>query len=356
MPTPKTILFFLILIFSIMNSATMAQNKPVFNKLTSIPDVEGFAGMFAGVSGSHLFCMGGAKFQDKRPWEGGKKSWYDDIYMLQENNTWKKLNQKMPRPLAYGVSVSYQNTIFLIGGNDASQHYDHVVGCTWDADHLVFKNYPSLPMTVANMAGAVMGHYLIIAGGNSTPTTGAIKKCFIMDLEEVNAGWKEIPAWPGRERLLPVTSVYNNHFYLFSGETANIDANGVSTRVILEDAYRLSINTTTHQWEWEILAKMPVGFCASGNPAPVSLDGSILLWGGVDATTALHTQPATHPGFPPAMYTYLTATNEWKCIGAQSDPLPRVTLPVVYWNQQWIYVSGEIKAAVRTNTVVALKY
>jgi hypothetical protein len=29
-----------------------------------------------------LLVAGGAKFPDKKPWDGGKKIWYDTIFML----------------------------------------------------------------------------------------------------------------------------------------------------------------------------------------------------------------------------------------------------------------------------------
>ena len=44
-----------------------AQIRVYWDSLSSIPDREGMAGMFAGVSGGALFCMGGANFPDKRP-------------------------------------------------------------------------------------------------------------------------------------------------------------------------------------------------------------------------------------------------------------------------------------------------
>jgi hypothetical protein len=45
--------------------------------LPPLPDREGYAGSFAGVSDGVLLVAGGANFQDRRPWEGGTKVWYD---------------------------------------------------------------------------------------------------------------------------------------------------------------------------------------------------------------------------------------------------------------------------------------
>src|SRR6476620_4440358 len=103
-----------ILISHIMN----AQSVPAFKEFPGLPDTEGMAGMFAGQSNGKLFCMGGANFPNKKPWEGGKKTWYDDIYMLTDKNTWVKLDQKLPARLAYGIAVEYKDEIILVGGND----------------------------------------------------------------------------------------------------------------------------------------------------------------------------------------------------------------------------------------------
>ena len=53
------------------------QDQLKWEELPPLPDKEGFAGMFAGVSNDALLCIGGANFPDKMPWEGGVKKWYD---------------------------------------------------------------------------------------------------------------------------------------------------------------------------------------------------------------------------------------------------------------------------------------
>src|ERR1019366_969557 len=51
--------------------------------LPSLPDKEGFAGSFAGVSNGAMIVAGGANFPDKKPWDGGKKLWYDTVFVLE---------------------------------------------------------------------------------------------------------------------------------------------------------------------------------------------------------------------------------------------------------------------------------
>jgi len=179
--------------------------------------------MFAGVSNGVLFCMGGANFPDKNHGREDKKKWYDEIYMLESGKEWKKLSQKMPAPLGYGVSISYQNSLICIGGNDEQQYSDLVTGYTWKGDALEIKHYPSLPMPLANMAGTIVDHLILIAGGHTSPVAPALNQCLALDLEAPEKGWFEMDPIPGRERLLPVSASYQHEFFVFGGETVLVN-------------------------------------------------------------------------------------------------------------------------------------
>ena len=61
-----------------------------WHRLPAIPDREGVAGAFAGVSGGALVVAGGANFPGKKPWEGGTKTWTDAAFVLDApDGTWK---------------------------------------------------------------------------------------------------------------------------------------------------------------------------------------------------------------------------------------------------------------------------
>ena len=77
-----------------------AQSRLKVSVMPPLPDREGFAGMFAGVSAGQLFCMGGANFPEKRPWEGGNKKWYSNIYKLDNSGQWLRLEDTLSSPLA----------------------------------------------------------------------------------------------------------------------------------------------------------------------------------------------------------------------------------------------------------------
>ncbi len=353
----KNFTFSLLFIFMSTISGTVAQTAMQWSQLPALPGGKGWAGMYAGVSHNTLIAMGGANFPDKYPWEGGKKKWYDDIYVLQNGKTWIKASAHLSVPAGYGVSVSHKNKIILAGGSNESGHLSRVTEWEWNGSAIIERPLPSLPIPMANMAGLLMGEVIVIFGGNSSVTGAPLKKCFALDMENVSAGWVELESWPGRERLFPVCTFYNGQGYLFGGETTDTNSKGEKFRSILLDSYRLTLNKEGNGWaaSWEKLAPMPRGMSAGGTILPVLQNDRFLFWGGVDAVTAQYKTPATHPGIIKSMLYYFPETDSWEYIGEQTQIPSRVTLPVVFWNNKWVYVSGEIKPGIRTTSVVGVE-
>lgn len=312
--------------------------------------------MFAGVSNGTLFCMGGANFPGKKPWEGGKKIWYDNIYMLGKDDVWVKLDQRLPAPLAYGISVDHKDEVILVGGNDEHTYHQEVRGYRWDGKSLQMREYPKLPVPMANMAGCRVGGLIIVAGGTSGPQSAPMHACYALDLDDPGSGWFSLPAWPGPGRTQPVSGSFDGKFYLFSGETLRTDTLGNGTRLLLQDAYRFHPVKKEGRWTgtWETLSVMPKAASASANPVPVRRNGDFIFWGGVDAEIVLHRDPATHPGIGRKVFMYSAPSDSWSFQGTQEAFPSRVTLPAVHWKDRWLYVSGEVKPGVRTNTIVSV--
>ena len=110
-------LLFLALLFQ---QSAKADSPLEWSNLKPLPDEHGYAGAFAGVSNGALIVAGGANFPDGFPWEGGAKAWHDSIFVLEKpDGEWKKLDQVLPYPVAYGVSVGE----YFIGGQDADKSF-----------------------------------------------------------------------------------------------------------------------------------------------------------------------------------------------------------------------------------------
>jgi N-acetylneuraminic acid mutarotase len=192
-----------------------------WTQLPAIPDKVGFAGSFAGVSNGALLVAGGSNFGvGGTPWNGAVKNWYDKIFALEQpNGQWKEAG-KLPHPLAYGVSVTWQDAMIIAGGSDATRHYNEVLLLRYKNGSIETENLPALPAPIANACGIVIGSKLYIAGGTTTPAaTQAEKNFWVLDLDQSAAqrAWKVEEPWPGPGRMLAVAATQEGAFYLLSG-------------------------------------------------------------------------------------------------------------------------------------------
>ncbi|MBN8822357.1 MULTISPECIES: hypothetical protein [unclassified Spirosoma] len=336
----------------------LAQSVIRWESLPLLPDSKGRAGMFAGVSNGAIIAIGGANFPDAPPWEGGKKKWYDDIFVLETGKkSWIKSTRNFPRACGYGVSITYNNQLIVIGGSNPNEHLNQVVGVAWNGTDLVLTNYPSLPYPLAQMGGFLVDDMIVLIGGNQSATSPPMSTCLILDLKNLKAGWQPNNTFSGVARIFPICGVYHGEGYLFSGETQGINAKGNKFRDILLDAYQIQLkrNNNTPLLTWQKLAPMPRGMSAGGGTVPLLNDNQFFFWGGVDAVTAGWKNPAKHPGIIRSMLIYKPESDEWTYLGEERTHASRVTLPVVYWQGLWVYVSGETFPGVRTPSVIGVR-
>ena len=119
---------------------------------------------------------------------------------------WKQVDEVLPQAIANGVSVTTPNGIICVGGGNADEHFADVFRLEWYARRL--PSHPCRPSDkTCECSGAVVENVLYIAGGSESPTaTTASAKFLALDLTKSDAKWKELPTWPGVERILPVAA------------------------------------------------------------------------------------------------------------------------------------------------------
>src|SRR5262245_6597102 len=184
-------------------SSTYCFDLPQWERLPPLPDKEGFAGAFAGIQNGSLWVAGVANFPGKKPWDGGQKFWHDTIFALDKPaGEWRVIG-KLPRPLAYGVSVTHPRGLICIGGSDASQHYDSAFLLKWTKGQVEIESLPALPQRVANGCGALVRDRIYVAGGSGAPdATTALSTFYSLDLSKTSPAWEELETWPGAGRIL----------------------------------------------------------------------------------------------------------------------------------------------------------
>ena len=316
-----------------------------WTKLPPIPDVEGFAGAFAGVSGGVLIFAGGANIT-ARKWEDDfVKTWYDSVFVLEgPDGVWKS-GFKLPKPCAYGVSVTTDEGVVCIGGSAEREHFADVFRIQWKDGDLKFEPLPKLPRPCANGCGALLGTTIYIAGGIEVPAaTTALKTFWALDLAAAEPHWQELEPWPGPERMYPVAGIQDGSFFLFSGAKLTAGPDGKPLREFLKDAYRY---TPGHGWKR--IADMPRAAVAAPSPAPGFGATGLLVITGDDGTEVNFRPLDKHPGFPRQILAYDTHADTWTV--SREAPFSRSTAPTTQWHQQTVIPNGEVRPRVRTSEV-----
>jgi cyclically-permuted mutarotase family protein len=343
----------------------------------------GVAGPFAGVSGGALLVGGGANFPEAAPWDGGRKVWWDDVFVLERGGDgtfrWTTGSRfKLPGPLAYGVSITTDAGVVCIGGCDAERCYRDVFLLTWDPARrqIEVEAWPPLPAPLAFAAGARVGEAIFVAGGLETMKDGRATRRFeMLDLSRRGTDafeWQTLGPWPGPARMLPVAAGQSNGeadcFYLFSGRTAEPDV----PTMPLTDAWCY----VPARRAWRRLADV----APAGEPARSVTAGVAVAWdpyrviviGGDDGVLfcelerleqqiqrMTHSAEADalearrramleqHPGFRREILAYDTLTDRWTAAGLFPAAAP-VTTAAAEWGGSIVITSGEIRPGVRT--------
>ncbi len=292
----------------------------------------GLAGVFSGYVGETLVVAGGANFPDGTPDEGGLKRYHADLYAYDEAGGWRVVTDALPRPLAYGVSVTLPEGILCIGGCDDRACSDAVTLLSLRDGAPLFEAWPSLPRPLSNAAGCRIGDRIYVAGGcESVAGACATRDFFMLDLCEREKGWRELAPWPGPARAFAVAATQSdgvdNCFYLFSGR----DFSEGEPWNVLDDGY--VYNPRLDSWK-RLDGRFPV---MAGTALPFGCN-HILLLGGRDARN----------GDECKLRLYHTVTGSMH----EAEMPDGLTLPVttnaVAGPRGFVLTSGEVAPGVRT--------
>lgn len=315
--------------------------SPEWKRLADLPDAEGFAGSYAGVSNGALIVAGGANFPEKPLWEGGPKRWTDRVYVMTESSAGWQDADPLPFPMGYGATASLPQGMMLIGGSNAGGALADCLLLEYKEGKVSYRSLPPLPVTLTGHAAAVMGGRVYVQGGSLAPgEQDAESRLWIFDPAEER--WTEGPDLPGRGRFLHQMAALGNTLYVLGGIGLKEGDDGRMARDMLTEAWSYS-----EAIGWRRLAYLPRFCAAAPTPAPV-IGGRIYLLGGDDATVKGYT-PQNHPGFHNVSLCYNPTDNSWAEAG--SIAAARAVLPCAVWNGLAVIVNGEQKPGKRSNQV-----
>ena len=360
-----TISFVLIALFT---TYTMAQNSNSIQRLVGFPTEEqgfdkGVSACYCGVINGYLYIAGGCNFPDKPVAEGGKKRFYKAIYAAKLNAEgdrleWKTVGQ-MPQPAAYGVSVTYENSLILVGGNNETGGLTTAIRLRPTATGMQQEALPSLPHALDNMAGAVVGHILYVVGGNCEGV--ATQKVWSLDLKNTaKEGWKEEPSIPGIARVQPIAAALAGDLLgVWGGFAPKTDSK----------AAQLAMNGASYNAGCGTWTALPVPTDAlgeevftGGSTAIATPQKGVVVVGGVNKDVflaAINKLPEGYLLHEPEWYRFNSRVlcyrdGAWTQL-LQHPSVARAGCALAYWDG-WVYVvGGELKPGIRTPEIVRFR-
>lgn len=381
-------LFYFILLFTslIITKPLMAQKKynlhwsvaatlPNYNNDTVLQP--GVAGAFAGVHNNILIIAGGANFPAGMPWEGGKKMYHNEIYILthksgKKYNWFTKKKFLLSQPIAYGASVSSDSGVICVGGENEQGISTGVFAIRWDNKkaHIMFETLPELPLPLTNVSATICGDVVYVGGGE---TTGAVSDKFMcLDLKNLQAGWQQLPSIPmpvSNAVMVAAAGEKSHSLFLIGGRR--------KTNSGISELYSSVLEFDLLKKAW--ISKTPLPYALAAGTGVVDNNHEILLFGGDRGAVFNKTEQLmvaidnekdatkkqllleekrklqiNHPGFSDALLSFNMITDKWEQAGIIHFNTP-VTTTAVKWNRCVFIISGEIRAGVRTPQILSAK-
>lgn len=348
----RSLILALVSLIVVTLSACASENNAdpttiAWEQIEPIPDTTGFSAMYAGAIGGELYVAGGCNFTVVPAALGGTKVFSNKLFHL-KNNNWTPLQITLPTPAAYGVSITTNNGIYMIGGTpDGTQSM---------AENLLFdgkilKQLAPMPIGLDNCAGALLDNEIYVSGGLSDGIPN--NRAFIYSIAKDQ--WREIAPYPGPARVQPIAAAQNHaeqkRFYLMGGFDP-------LQKQVLRNGY----SYFPEENNWTQLAQAPVAI--NGGVAMPCGVHSIIVVGGVNEQKFLEGlqikdsiskfqymthQPAWYE-FNSELLFYNTIVNRWANTGTTPFALAGAQL-VTDGAKGWWVVGGEVMPGVRTNQV-----
>lgn len=338
----------------------------------------GFAGAINGVNNNVLIVAGGCNFPNAMPWEGGRKYYSNEIYVLQKAGNkfvWnKKVKSVLPESIAYCGSASTDKGIVYAGGENANGISNKCFLLNWNTtkNNVDIKPLPNLLIALTNVAVTHIGDVIYAAGGDEAKNSS--KSFFSLDLNDSNAQWKTLPDLP--VALANATAIVQSGN---TGEEIFIIGGRTKTSSGISDLHNTTFAFDLIKQSWKKCADISDGKTTTNlSAAPgIALGKDEIVITGSDNGKVFHqietyisqiAQAKTteekekltgeknklsihHKGFDKSILLYNTITDAWTKIGELPFPA-QVTTNAVMWGNDIVISNGEIKPGVRTPDVV----
>lgn len=334
----------------------------------------GVAGAVIGSHGTHLLVAGGADFPDGPPWQGGAKVYHDKIHVFEKKGDRlieNPFTATLPEKIAYTASCSTPQGVCYAGGENSAGISDKVYLLRWDeaSSTIAIDSLPPLPVPLTNASAAFCDRRVYIAGGESPK--GPSDQCWTIDLGDLDGGWSPLPSLPkpvSHAVLTVIEKEYAIVMTLFGGRCKKPD--GISE--LYDAVYELSPS----EGRWVTRPALPYPLSA-GTGIAYGTSGALLFGGDrgstftkveqliaaiATSTVEAEKQRLTkeknelqsgHPGFDRNVIFYDYVSGKSRIFGKLKQAAP-VTTTAVTWEDAIYIPSGEVKAGVRTPSILRI--
>ncbi len=401
MKLSKLILGFLFS-FLFLNLGQAQEKKDIFTitKEADFPISKGLNGSFVGTHNNVLIVAGGANFPEKEVWNGGKKQFYQFIYVLEKKegkSVWHKSDVKLPKAVANGASITTSQGVLCIGGNNSKETFSDVFLIKWNktSKKIEIESLNSMPIPLSKMGASKVDNIVYLVGGQESNTGKTTQNFLSFNLNSTIDSpaytWKKRTDFPGTHRMQAVVvGQSNGHqdcLYVMSG--LSYDPAAEKTLVMLSDVYEFD----PHKKTWIQKRSIPNnntpgeknGYIGAA-PAIKIGDAHILIFGGAggknqylnerlelgatikaldaksetteaqiaskDQLKAKAIELVKTTSFTKTIYAYHTITDTWTPSSSFEGPAQVVTNAVM-WDGKIVIPGGEISPGVRTSSITS---
>lgn len=195
-----------------------------------------------------------------------------DVYNPQ-TKTWETAansRKPLPAPLSHSMAAVVGDSIWMAGGFKGD-HPGPATDEVWRYDTVLDEWFsgPKLPEKRAGGALAKVGQNLHYLGGTASDRDTTYDNHWILDLNNLDAGWKDAPALPQARIHLSAAATQGN-LYAIGGQIRH-DHDPVDLKSLYQ------FNPTTNSWSTK--ADLPSGR-SHFEPGTLTYDGSIIIVGG----------------------------------------------------------------------------
>ncbi len=333
----------------------------------AIHDPVGRAGMAAATlepNGNHdmpvILLAGGANFPYAQPGattpeQRGAKVFHNDVAVMMPPgscatcSTVPMVAGKLTAPLAYAAFAPSEQGMVVAGGCNEQGHTHAVQRVELYGGKVRSELLPDLPTSTAYPAFAVLDNMFYVMGGQETAeATTCLARCFVLNLADTNAGWREIAPLP-RGLMLATAGALDGRIYVAGGCSLHADAKGAAERTYLNTTYCYDPATNS----WSEAAPLPETLAGAANPMPTA-DGKLYLMGGDPGNfyraSLRGAAPATHPGQNRSVYSF--DGTRWQ-MESLALPTGIATAPATTFNGQAFIISGETHPGIRTAAITS---